>query len=91
MSYPSEQTYYPKKSYPIGWSRRRGVIIAPTTEKTTATIVFSAQYSKTWTLGRVLFKASRKRLRAVSAKERVHIDQASKEAVRLLLTLLFCS
>ena len=34
------------------------------------------------------FKTSRKRLRAVSAKERAHIDQASQEAVRLLLTLL---
>ena len=34
------------------------------------------------------FKTRRKRLRAVSAKERAHIDQASQEAVRLLTVLL---
>jgi len=34
------------------------------------------------------FKTRRKRLRAVSAKERAHIDRASKEAVRLLTVLL---
>ena len=34
------------------------------------------------------FKTRRKRLRAVSAKERVHIDHASQEAVRLLIILL---
>jgi ribosomal protein L20A (L18A) len=34
------------------------------------------------------FKTSRKRLTAVNAKESVHIDQASKEAVRFLTILL---
>ena len=34
------------------------------------------------------FKTRRKRLRAVSAKERAHIDQASQVAVRLLTLLL---
>jgi hypothetical protein len=34
------------------------------------------------------FKASSKRLRAVSAKERAHIDEASQLAVRLLTLLL---
>jgi small-conductance mechanosensitive channel len=34
------------------------------------------------------FKTRRKRLRAVSAKESAHIDQASQEAVRLLTLLL---
>src|SRR5215218_5880706 len=34
------------------------------------------------------FKTRRNRLRAVSAKERAHIDQASQEAVRLLIVFL---
>ena len=33
-------------------------------------------------------QARRKRLRALSAKESAHIDQASQEAVRLLIILL---
>ncbi len=33
-------------------------------------------------------KIKRERLRAVSAKERAHIDQASQEAMRLLTLLL---
>ena len=58
---------------------------APTVEKPTVIRVFGAQNSQMGTPGWERFRARRRRLRAVRAKERAHIDQASQEAVRLLI------
>ena len=61
---------------------------APTVERPTVIRVFGAQYSQMGTPGWEQFRYRSRRLRAVSAKERAHIDQASQKAVRLLIILL---
>jgi hypothetical protein len=66
----------------------REAITAPTVEKLIAARVASTQWSKICASGLERYRTRRKRLKAVNAKESAHMDQASKEAVRLLTLLL---
>ena len=56
-----------------------------------ADAVFSIQCSKTCTPGSKTFRVSSRRLKAVSANERAHIDQVIRAAVRVLIALMLSS
>ena|ERR671916_2438640 len=68
--------------------RLREAITAPTGEKLIAASVLSNQWSKIYASGLERYWTRSRRLRAVSDKEKAHIDQAIQEAVRLLIILL---
>jgi hypothetical protein len=75
-------------SQPIAFLERWEMMTAPAVERAGEVTVFSSQKSKMWAFGKDRLIVRSRRLRAVSAKERAHIDQASQEAVCLLILLL---
>jgi len=73
-----------QKNQPIGFWERVATT-APTVEKPIASAVFSIQCSKPATPGSKVFRVRSRRARAVSTREKAHIDQEIKPTVRALI------
>jgi hypothetical protein len=59
-------------------------------EKPIASAVFSIQCSKPDTPGSKVFRVRSRRARAVSTREKAHIDQEIKPTVRALILPILC-